>query len=193
MDKKVLKERLDDLVRQIKTNSKDAHFADKLISDLLSVKGQMMVEPVELDCGKKIDEYSGETFRITLTDRGALYHEYGGYSVFASPNNTALYQTLEDMVINKDKYESADGEEKENIELTMSAIGYCLAVPKIVFGDVDMMFNVAKMVIEHIRKQYEALMAEPLQDETIAEDEEFKSAALALEDLKKASEETENE
>ena len=57
MDKKILKERLDDLVNQIKTNSKDAHFAKKLIDDLLSVKGQMMVEPTELDCGKKVDEY----------------------------------------------------------------------------------------------------------------------------------------
>ena len=188
MDKKVLKERLDDIVNQIKTNSKDVHFADKLIGDLLSTKGQMMVEPTALDCGKTVDEYKGETFRVTLTDRGVLYHEYGGYSVFATPNARALYETLEDMVVNKEKYASATDEEKENIELSMSAIGYCLAVPKIAFGDADLMFEIAKMVIEYIRGKYEELMSEPLQDETISEDAEFKEATLALEELKKATE-----
>ena len=189
MDKKVLKERLDDLVNQIKTNSKDVHFADKLIGDLLSVKGQMMVEPTELDCGKKVDEYNGETFRITLTDRGVLYHEYGGYNIFVTPNNTALYETLADMVVNKEKYMSASDDEKENIELAMTAIGYCLSVPKIAFADADFMFAIAEMTIKHIREKFETLMAEPLQEETIAEDEVFKSAALALEDLKSESKE----
>lgn len=184
MEKKILKERLNDLVNQIKTNSKDSHFANKLIEDLLSVKGQMMIEPIELDCGKKIDEYLGETFRITLTDRGVLYHEYGGYNIFVTPNNTALYQTLEDLVVNREKYNSGEDINSEDLELIMTAIAYCLIVPKIAFGDTEFMFEIAKMVIEHIRKQYEDLMSKDLQEETIAEDEEFKNATLALEDIK---------
>lgn len=188
MDKKVLKERLDELKRQIKMNSKDAHFADKLIGDLLSVKGQMMVEPIELDCGQKVDEFKGDTHRITLTDKGVLYHEYGGYSVFATPNNTAIYETLASIVNEKSENAKLIGEEKEKFDLIMSAVGYCLAVPKIAFSDADLTFDVAKMVIEYIRKQYDALMERPLQEETVKEDEEFKKASLAIEELKASAE-----
>lgn len=184
MDKKILKERLDDLVNQIKTNSKDAHFANKLVEDLLSVKGQMMIEPTELDCGKKVDEYVGETFRITLTDKGVLYHEYGGYNIFVTPNNTSLYETLEDLVVNREMYESSEEIDTKDLELIMSAMSYCLIVPKIAFEDDELMFGIASMVIDHIKRKFDDLMSKDLQEETIAEDEEFKNATLALEDIK---------
>lgn len=184
MDKKILKERLDDLVNQIKTNSKDTHFANKLIEDLLSVKGQMMVEPTELDCGKKVDEYVGETFRITLTDRGVLYHEYGGYNIFVTPNNTSLYETLEDLVVNREMYESSEEIDTKDLELIMSAMSYCLIVPRIAFEDSDLMFGIATMVVDHIKRKFDELMSKESQEETIKEDEEFKKATLALEDLK---------
>lgn len=189
MDKKILKERLDDLVKQIKINSKDAHFADKLIGDLLSVKGQMGVEPTELDCGKKVDEFLGENYRITLTDKGVLYHEYGGYNIFVTPSVKSLYTTLADIVTNKDEYAKAEGEEKERLELTLSAVGYCLAVPRISFTDADFMFDIAGEVIDFIKKKYDALMKEPLQEETPVENAEFKDATIALEKLKETAKE----
>lgn len=186
MDKKVLKERLDEIIKQIKTNSKDAHFADKLIGDLLSVKGQLGIEPLELDCGKKVAEFLGETYRITLTDKGVLYHEYGGYNIFVTPNNEALYETLANIVINKDAYASASYEDKEKFELTLSAVGYCLTVPKIAFTDVDLTFDIAKRVIDFIMNQYKELMNAELQEETPVENAEFKEATLAVETLKEA-------
>ena len=187
MDKKVLKERLDELVKQIKVNSKDAHFANKLIGDLLSVKGQMGVEPIALDCGKEEDEWRGETFRITLTDKGVLYHEYGGYSVFVTPNNVALYDVLADLVINKDEYATFEGESKENFESLLSIIAYNVSLPRIAFLDKDFPQEIAIKTIEFLRKMYEDLMNKELQDETPKEDAEFKEATLALEDLKEAA------
>lgn len=187
MDKKILKERLDDLVKQIKVNSKDAHFADKLIGDLLSVKGQMGVEPIALDCGKEVDEWRGETFRITLTDRGVLYHEYGGYSVFVTPNNTALYDVLADLVENKDEYAELEGEKKENFDSLLSIIAYNVSLPRIAFLDKDFPQEIALKTIEFLRNMYEDLMNKELQDETPKEDAEFKEATLALEDLKEAA------
>lgn len=47
MDDKELKDRLSELKKQIKTNSKDARWSDKLVDELLSVKGQLDVEPVD--------------------------------------------------------------------------------------------------------------------------------------------------
>lgn len=187
MDKKVLKERLNELVRQIKINSKDAHFADKLIGDLLSVKGQMGVEPIALDCGREEDEWRGETFRITLTDKGVLYHEYGGYSVFVTPNNIALYEVLSDLVINKDEYAELEGEKKENFEALLAIIAYNVALPRISFMDKDFPQEIAMKTMEFLRKTYEDLMNKELQDETPAEDAEFKEVTLALEDAKKAA------
>lgn len=187
MDKKILKERLDDLVKQIKVNSKDAHFADKLIGDLLSVKGQMGVEPIALDCGKEVDEWKGETFRITLTDRGVLYHEYGGYSVFVTPNNVALYDVLADLVENKDEYAELEGEKKENFESLLAIIAYNLSLPRIAFLDKDFPQEIAVKTMEFLRKMFDDLTNKELQDETPKEDAEFKEATLALEELKTAT------
>lgn len=187
MDKKILKERLDDLVKQIKVNSKDAHFADKLIGDLLSVKGQMGVEPIALDCGKEVDEWRGETFRITLTDKGVLYHEYGGYSVFVTPNNIALYDVLADLVENKEEYAELEGEKKENFESLLAIIAYNVSLPRIAFLDKDFPQEIALKTIEFLRKMYDDLMNKELQEETPKEDAEFKEATLALEDLKQSA------
>lgn len=187
MDKKILKERLDDLVKQIKVNSKDAHFADKLIGDLLSVKGQMGVEPIALDCGKEVDEWKGETFRITLTDKGVLYHEYGGYSVFVTPNNIALYDVLADLVENKDEYAELDGEKKENFESLLTIIAYNVSLPRIAFLDKDFPQEIVLKTIEFLRKMYDDLMNKELQEETPKEDAEFREATLALEDLKESA------
>lgn len=187
MDKKILKERLDDLVKQIKVNSKDAHFADKLIGDLLSVKGQMGVEPIALDCGKEVDEWRGETFRITLTDKGVLYHEYGGYSVFVTPNNIALYDVLADLVENKEEYAELEGEKKENFESLLAIIAYNVSLPRIAFMDKDFPQEIAIKTIEFLRKMYDDLMNKELQEETPKEDVEFKEATLALEDLKQSA------
>lgn len=187
MDKKVLKERLDELVRQIKLNSKDAHFADKLIGDLLSVKGQMGIEPIALDCGKEVDEWRGETFRITLTDKGVLYHEYGGYSVFVTPNNAALYDVLSDLVVNKEEYAELEGESRENFESLLTIIAYNVSLPRVSFLDKDYPQEIALKTMEFLRKMYDDLMSKELQDETPTEDAEFKEATLAIEDLKESA------
>lgn len=184
MDKKILKERLDDVKKQLRTNAKDVHFFDKLIDEALSLKGQMGIEPVALDCGKEVDEWKGETFRITLTDKGVLYHEYGGYSVFVTPNNTALYDVLSDLVVNKDEYAGLDGDKKENFEALLTIIAYNLALPRISFMDKDFPQEIAIKTMEFLRKMFDNLTNKELQDETPQEDAAFKAATLALEELK---------
>lgn len=184
MDKKELKERLDGVKKQLRTNAKDVHFFDKLIDEALSLKGQMGVEPVALDCGKEVDEWKGETFRITLTDKGVLYHEYGGYSVFVTPNNVALYGALEDLVVNREHYEKLEGEEKENFDSLLAIIAYNLSLPRISFMDRDFPQEIAVRTMEFLQKKCEELMSEELKEETPKEDAEFKDAALAFEEVK---------
>lgn len=189
MDKKILKERLNEVKNQLRTNAKDVHFFDKLIDEALSLKGQMGVDPIALDCGKEVDEWKGETFRITLTDKGVLYHEFGGYSVFVTPNNAALYEVLSDLVTNKDEYAALEGEQKDNFESLLTIIAYNLSLPRISFMDRDFPQEIALKTMEFLRKMYVDLMSKELQEETPKEDAAFKEATLALEDLKASTEE----
>ena len=182
--KKELRDEMRNLINQIKTNSKDAHFADKLLADLLSVKGQLMIEPTELDCGTKVDEVEYDTYRVTLTNRGALYHEKGGYSIFVTPSYISLYETLADLVTNKEKYASLEGEEKDNYETALSAMAYCITLPKFVFSDADFTYKIATSVVEFIKNEYDRLMNEELKEETVEEDRQWKETVDAIEVIK---------
>ena len=186
MDKEVLKERLNEVKNQLRTNAKDVHFLDKLIDEALSLKGQMGVDPIALDCGKEEDEWAGETFRITLTNKGVLYHEYGGYSVFVTPNNEALYNALVDLVENKEKYAKLEGEEAENFSALLTIIAYNLSLPRISFMDREFPQEIAIRTMEFIRKMYDSLMNKELQEETPKEDSAFREATEALEGLKES-------
>lgn len=186
MDKKELKARLDEVKNQLRTNAKDVHFFDKLIDEALSLKGQMGVDPIALDCGKEEEEWAGETFRITLTNKGVLYHEYGGYSVFVTPNNEALYNTLVDLVENKEKYAKLEGEEAENFSALLTIIAYNLSLPRISFMDREFPQEIAIRTMEFIRKMYDGLMNKELQEETPKEDATFREATEALEGLKES-------
>ena len=151
---------------------------------MLSLKGQLDVEPLELNVGKRIDDFSGNAFEIVKTDRGIMYHEFGGYTIFTTPANEALYVMLADYVDNKDEYKKLDGEEKEIFDLNLSVIEHCLTVPKYAFVDVDFTYDISEKIINFLKSSFEKAMNADLQEETIAEDEQFKQATLALEDIK---------
>ena len=136
--------------------------------------------------GKEEDEWAGETFRITLTNKGVLYHEYGGYSVFVTPNNEALYNALVDLVENKEKYAKLEGEEAENFSALLTIIAYNLSLPRISFMDGKFPQEIAIRTMEFIRKMYDDLMNKELQEETPKEDAAFREATEALEGLKES-------
>lgn len=191
MDKK--KEHLkkiQELKTKIKNNSKDARFTGSLINELLLEQKQLSIEPLNTyDLGVELDRLEGDTFYIAKHERGALYHARNNYELVVQPSNTSLYETLIDLVDNKDKYNAYVGEEKETFDSFISAFAYILNLPTFVFSDVTFMFDVAKLIVTFLREKYDALMEEPLQEETIQEDVEFKQATLAMEELKQASKE----
>lgn len=184
MEKQELKDQLSLLVERIKANSKDAHFAKSLIDDLLSVKGQMTVEPTELDCGNKVDEYKGSSYRITLTTKGVLYHEYGGYNIFVTPNIKGIYDILADIVTNKDKYAGYDGEDKERITLAQSAVVWVLQSPKVALTNETLTYEIASSIVAHVQKIADEAFGQDLQDEDVEKDEMFRSATVAMESIK---------
>lgn len=151
-------------------------------------KVEKVVEPILLDCGKAIEGkcFKGETFELTKTNKGILYHVFGGYSIFVTQNNVALYETLDDLIENQEVYNKLEGKEREDFDLNLSAIGYVLDVPLFAFSNAEFTFDLASKVIQYLQKVYDDAMNQSLQEETVKEDQEFKDAVLGLESIKEA-------
>ena len=177
--------KISDIKNRIVTNSKDSHFAKELIDELLSVKGQSMITETELDCGVKEKEISSNSFRIVITNKGILYHEYGGYNIFVTPNNRKLYGALAELVENFENDSKLEGEDKKTNENITSLILFCLSAPKTAFLDYKATYDIGTSVVKNINRIYEELINKPLQDETVLEDIDYKEAELAMEKIKK--------
>lgn len=151
-------------------------------------KVEKVVEPILLDCGKAIEGkcFKGETFELTKTNKGILYHVFGGYSIFVTQNNVALYETLDDLIENQEVYNKLEGKEREDFDLNLSAIGYVLDVPLFAFSNAEFTFDLASKVIQYLQKVYDDAMTTPLQEETVKEDQEFKDAIIGMENIKEA-------
>ena len=185
-NKKEVREKLTELKKQIKANAKDAHWAENALREYESLVGQLRHEPIVLDCGKEVDEWAGETFRITKTTTGVLFHTYGGYSVFCTPNITSLYETLVNYVDNKEVYAKLEGEAKEIHELSLSALAYCVNLPSFVCSDEAFLYDTAGHIVKYLREMSEQLLNAPLREETeedLKANEEFREATLATKEL----------
>lgn len=146
------------------------------------------VEPIVLEMGKAIEgkSFKGETFEIVKTTHGILYHLFGGYNIFVTPNNIALYETLNNLIENKDEYEKLTGKEREDFDLNLSAVSYVLDVPLLTFGSAEFTFHLASEVIKYLQSVYDKATQEPLQEETVEYDLAFKDAVLGLEQVQNA-------
>ena len=136
--------------------------------------------------GKELGRFEGTTFYIAEHEYGVLYHVYNSMDLIIRPNVTSGYETLCDLVRNQDVYNRLEGKEREDFELNLSAIAYILSSPTFVFSSGELTFEVATLLIQHLRKQYEEAMDAPLQEETAKENLEFEQVTLAYEDLKES-------
>lgn len=187
MERSELKEKLSELKKKIKANSKEAKFATQLVEELLLTQRMIDKEPLHTyDLGAEIDRLEGQTFYIAKHEKGALYHVYNSFDLVVQPSQLALYETLVSLVENKEENAKLVGEEKENFERYMNIVSYILAVPAYALGDAGLSVEIATLVVKHMNETYEKLMNQPLQEETPKEDQEFKDATLAVEDVKEA-------
>ena len=187
MERSELKEKLSELKKKIKANSKEAKFATQLVEELLLTQRMIDKEPLHTyDLGAEIDRLEGQTFYIARHEKGALYHVYNSYDLVVQPSQLALYETLVSLVENKEANAKLVGEEKENFENYMSVVSYVLSVPAYALGDGKLSVEIATLVVKHMNETFKKLMNQPLQEETPKEDQEFKEATLAVEEVKEA-------
>ena len=187
MERNELKEKLSELKKKIKANSKEAKFATQLVEELLLTQRMIDKEPLHTyDLGAEIDRLEGQTFYIAKHEKGALYHVYNSYDLVVQPSQLALYDTLVSLVENKERNAKLVGEEKENFENYMSIVSYVLSTPAYALSDAELSVEIATVIVKHLNKVYDKLMNQPLQEETPKEDQEFKEATLAVEEVKEA-------
>ena len=187
MERSELKEKLSELKKKIKANSKEAKFATQLVEELLLTQRMIDKEPLHTyDLGAEIDRLEGQTFYIAKHEKGALYHVYNSYDLVVQPSQLALYETLASLVENKEANARLIGEEKENFENYMNIVSYVLSVPAYALGDGKLSVEIATLVVKHMNETFKKLMNQPLQEETPKEDQAFKDATLAVEEVKDA-------
>lgn len=190
MDKKELTKKLNEVKKKIKANSKDAHFAEALVDEILSLKGQLGVEPtiVHIPAEDVVKTLKGDTFEMTLTKHGdAVYHVYGGYTLIADGQRMrSLANTIADYIVNQDLVKDLDDKEKELYDLDLSATAYVLNIPMFAFSDPELKYDLASKIVSWIRETYEKAMEQPLQEETREQDAAFEDAAKAIENIKKS-------
>lgn len=187
MEKAELKERLDKIVCQIKANSKDAHFANKLVDEALSLKGQLGVEPtmVHIPVDAVEESVESDTFIMYTTKMGdAVYHTKGGYTVIADMRNNTLNMAIRQLIAMVKNAPEDDEETRKAYDSVLDASSRVLALPMVAFATPDFMFDLAALQAKYVRELYEKAMSEELQEETPEENKEFEEATMAIEALK---------
>lgn len=189
MDKKDLKKDLADIKAKIRANSTDAHFADTLIAELLSIKGQIDHEPtlVHIPMSDVDDKLEGETFAIySLKSGDVAYHLKGGYTLIASNRFFSLNDALRGYVANQHIIDTElNAEDKELYEKDLWASTYLLNLPTIAFSDLEFKYKIVNRIIEYLDELQKRLLVDAeLQDETPEENKAFEDATMALETLK---------
>lgn len=189
--KKVLKERFNEVKNQILANSKDSHWAKNAIDELVSLKGQLDHEPtiVYLPTKDVEKQFKGETYEMSIMKDGtAVYHTYGGYTVVAKPNLTSLAGTIEEYVNSQDYVLELNDEEKENLQLSLSAFSYIMSLPTFAFSDLGFTYDIAGNIVSFLKEKSEILLNEELKGETeddILANEQFRAASEAIQEIQK--------
>lgn len=177
MEKQELKNKIEEVVNKIKTNSKDAKFADSLIDKLLSLKGQMDVEPMRLCIPEKdvIKEYDNDSIRFVRCKSGILFQTKGGFSVFVNPRMSGLYQHLEVVLDMKDKYDELTEEQKKTYDFLYLATTQILQLGIFATCDDEFFFGIAEDIVKRFQTMTEKALNTELQEETYKENAEFEN------------------
>lgn len=176
MNKKDLKKQIEDIAKQIKANSKDAKFAEKLVDKLLSLKGQYDVEATRIHIREKdvVKEYDFEAVRFIRCKGCIIFHAKGGVTTIVKPTMKCLYEHLDVLLDMKDRYEELKEEEKKAYEALYTATLWNLSASIYSTLDDELFVNVATDIMKRFEVYIQSKESE-LQDETPEENAEFET------------------
>lgn len=174
---KRLQESLEQKRKILLANSKDAHFAGKLIDEILSLKGQLDVEPVELEVRTKdvIKEYDFDTFVFKVCRSGVLFETKGGFSTFVHARCKSLYNNITEVLQVYENTDKLDDEQKKILNQYLAAWSHTFQMPVGASLSENVLFETATKFLEVYMREAEALMAR--EGNTDATTEEIVEAA----------------
>lgn len=200
MVKNLYKQSIEELENLIKTNSKDAHYAKKLIVEYKQKIKESLHEPtlIHVPLNDIEKEKKGKTFSISKCSNGSIvYHVYGGYSLVIEPRMQSVYSYLS-WYLNIDE-NSLGKEEKELLDCEMSAFAYIVASPIFACTDPKFRFEVATKIVNELQNITDKYMNDDvvLQEEDHDANNDFErsmsSAESIINILNEASEQLKNE
>lgn len=180
-----LQQKLKEVKAKIKTNSKDAHFADALIDELVGLQKQADVEPVELIVPSSEVEHTYQIDDVTTlikTPKGYLY-KHGGLSYIWVPFGlNTLWQTMNELdeILGKE-------ERTEEEDVTISMINRMMQWHTVAFYDAETLIdsaNASVKILNDTLARYKERISPKETEGDIKSNVEFSNASDAIDSLK---------
>lgn len=181
-----LQQKLKEVKAKIKTNSKDAHFADALIDELVGLQKQADIEPVELivPCAEVEHAYQiDDVTTLIKTAKGYLY-KHGNLSYIWVPFGlNTLWQTMNeiDEILGKE-------ERTEEEDVTISMINRMMQWHTVAFYDAETLVdsaNASVKILNDTLARYKERISTKETEGDIKSNVEFSNASDAIDSLKK--------
>lgn len=187
--KEEIRKKIDEVKNLIKANSKNAHHAEKLIDELLSLDREKRHEAtlVHIPMDNVSKTFKGDTFELCYTKQGeAVYRTFGGYTIICSSMFNALNATIENAIdyLNGEIQEELTDEQKQLIEDDITATSWMLNLPLHACSDLELKYDLTNRFMEYITKLREKSQTDEPQEETYEEDAQFKEAMIGMENVK---------
>lgn len=187
--KEEIRKKIDEVKNLIKANSKDAHHAEKLIDELISLDREKRHETtlVHIPMDNVSKTFKGDTFELCYTKQGeAVYRTFGGYTIICSSLFNALNATIENAIdyLNGEIQEEMTDEQKQLIEDDITATSWVLNLPLHACSDLEFKYDLTNKFIEFISKLKEKSNTDEPQEETYEQDAQFKDAMIGMENVK---------
>lgn len=184
MAEQQLQEKLKEVKAKIKANSKDAHFAEALIDELVGLQKQADIEPVELivPCAEVEKTYQiDDVTTLVKTAKGYLY-KHGNLTYIWIPFGlNTLWQTMNDF---EDLLAKEERTEEEDIMISM--VNRMLQWHTVAFTDAESLIDSANASVNILNaaiKRYEDRVNPKETQEDIKANTEFADASKAIEDI----------
>ena len=172
-----LQKKLLEKTKQLVAISKDAHFAESLIEDILSLKAQMCIEATELYVREKdvveVLDFDSVCFKICTT--GILFHAKSGYTTWIEPRCRALFGEIVEMLkakkeilaLSEEERNSLDSEEIEMKEQFFNAWVHTLEMPVAASVSPKILFDTATAFLKSFREETDRMINQPLHEENV--------------------------
>ena len=172
-----LQKKLLEKTKQLTAISKDPHFAESLIEDILSLKAQMCVEATELYVREKdvieVLDFDSVCFKVCTT--GILFHAKSGYTTWIEPRCRALFGEIvemlkakkENLALSEEERKNFDAEELDMREQFFNAWVHTLEMPVAASVSPKILFETATAFLKSFREETDRMPKQPLHEENV--------------------------